>query len=153
MNAVSSTEAMQQLSAEIYSIQLDDRRYLIYAPLRGSALLADAAGAAVLHAVKNGGSTAAVSASANIDLLRRLHSINDAAESPSLSTMSGTPLPTAITLLLTTACNLRCRYCYASTGARQAEFMSLETAKRGIDFIALNAQKKNLIARNSVSRG
>lgn len=140
MNAVSSTEAMPELSAEIYRIPLDDNRYLIYAPLHGSALLADAAEADSLN-------------SANIALLRRLNIINDATAYPPFSTMSGTPLPTAITLLLTTACNLRCSYCYASTGARQAEFMSLETAKRGIDFIALNAQKKNAIASNAGQPG
>jgi hypothetical protein len=36
-------EAMPELSAEIYSIRLDDNRYLIYAPLHGSALVTDAA--------------------------------------------------------------------------------------------------------------
>lgn len=140
MTAASPTEPMPELSAEIYSIPLDDNRHLIYAPLHGSALLTDAAEADSLN-------------SANIDLLRRLNIRDDAATCPPFSTMSGTPLPTAITLLLTTACNLRCRYCYASTGARPAEFMSLETAKRGIDFIALNAQKKNFIALNAGQQG
>ena len=34
-------------------------------------------------------------------------------------------------------CNLRCRYCFADEGAYHAkrEFMSLETARRAIDFL------------------
>ncbi|MCI5178378.1 MAG: radical SAM protein [Candidatus Electrothrix sp. AW3_4] len=144
MNTLSPTTSIPRLSTEIYSIPLDDNRYLIYAPLHGSALLTDAAEADLLNTVPAG---------TNIDLLRRLHSINDVAESPPLRKMSGPPLPTAITLLLTTACNLRCSYCYASAGARQAEFMPLETAKRGIDFITANAKKKNAIARNVGQQG
>ncbi len=102
----------------------------------------------------NGGdNTAAVPDNMNIDVLRQLKIIDDATESPPLSKIFGTPLPTAITLLLTTACNLRCSYCYASAGERQPVFMSLETAQRGIDFIAANAEKKNFIARNAGQPG
>jgi uncharacterized protein len=73
--------------------------------------------------------------------------VDSGPETLPVSTVSGAPLPTAITLLLTTACNLRCNYCYASAGETALKFMSLETAKRGIDFIAANAAKKNFIAK------
>jgi uncharacterized protein len=43
---------------------------------------------------------------------------------------------------LTTACNLRCTYCYASAGDTPTKYMSLEVARRGIDFVAANAVKK-----------
>ena len=78
--------------------------------------------------------------------LRRVKIVDAEPETPPISTVTGEPLPTAITLLLTTACNLRCSYCYASAGETPVQFMSLETAKRGIDFIAANAVKKNFIA-------
>jgi len=47
-----------------------------------------------------------------------------------------------VTLFLTTACNLRCTYCYASAGNATPKFMTLETARRGIDFVAANAAQR-----------
>src|ERR1035441_3651719 len=50
----------------------------------------------------------------------------------------GPPRPTVATLLLTSACNLRCRYCYAAAGERPPAFMQSATARRAIDFVAAN---------------
>jgi uncharacterized protein len=49
---------------------------------------------------------------------------------------SGFPIR-AIDLILSQDCNLRCRYCFADTGAYQGErsLMSAEVAKRAIDFL------------------
>lgn len=53
--------------------------------------------------------------------------------------VGGPPRPTSITLFLTTACNLGCTYCYASTGERPVESLDEATAKRGIDVVITNA--------------
>ena len=45
-------------------------------------------------------------------------------------------------LFLTTACNLRCTYCYASAGDTPARSMRIEVARRGIDFVAANAARR-----------
>jgi len=47
--------------------------------------------------------------------------------------------PTIAVLLLTTACNLNCIYCYASAGMTQGKFLSLETGKQVIDQVCQNA--------------
>ncbi|MBK9363175.1 MAG: radical SAM protein [Rubrivivax sp.] len=47
-------------------------------------------------------------------------------------------------MFLTTACNLRCSYCYAAAGDAPARFMPLSVARRGIDFVAKNASNKGL---------
>lgn len=47
--------------------------------------------------------------------------------------------PTSVTLFLTTACNLRCIYCYASAGERSPVTMPWNIAKAAIDFIVKNA--------------
>ncbi|RKY63484.1 MAG: hypothetical protein DRQ08_09565 [Candidatus Latescibacterota bacterium] len=39
-----------------------------------------------------------------------------------------------LVLLVTTDCNLRCRYCYAEAGEK-AEYMSWEVAKKALDFV------------------
>ncbi len=136
-----------QLSAEIFSIPLSEKRYLIYAPLRRAAFIGNASTENFLTALKQGRyETAAALDAATLAFLRRVKIVDADSETPPVSTVNGEPLPTAITLLLTTACNLRCSYCYASAGETKVTFMSLETAKRGIDFIAANAAKKNFIA-------
>jgi uncharacterized protein len=48
--------------------------------------------------------------------------------------------PTRVVLLPTTDCNLKCIYCYASSGENKVN-MSFEKAKASIDFIAQNALK------------
>lgn len=44
-------------------------------------------------------------------------------------------------------CNLRCRYCFADEGAyhSEREFMSLETAKKAIDFLIKNSGKRKIL--------
>jgi len=49
--------------------------------------------------------------------------------------------PTSTTLLLTTACNLRCVYCYSNAGEVPIKTMELETAKKAVDFISANAYR------------
>jgi len=49
-------------------------------------------------------------------------------------------LPTSVTLLPTTDCNLNCIYCYASSGEHRVN-MPFDTAKASIDFITENALK------------
>lgn len=140
-------EPMPQLSAEIFTISLGENRYLIYAPLRRAAVIGTTHIVSFLTALRQGCcETAVVSDAALLAFLRQVKIVDGEPETPPISIVTGEPLPTAITLLLTTACNLRCSYCYASAGETQVKFMSLETAKRGIDFIAANAVKKNFIA-------
>ena len=44
-------------------------------------------------------------------------------------------------------CNLRCRYCFADEGAYHSrrEFMSLETAKKAIDFLIANSGNRKIL--------
>ena len=44
-------------------------------------------------------------------------------------------------------CNLRCRYCFADEGAyhSEREFMSLETAKKAIDFLLKNSGQRKVL--------
>lgn len=53
-------------------------------------------------------------------------------------TKLGNYYPYNITLNLTNACNLKCRYCFVH---QKPDFMTLDIAKKGIDFIYLNMQK------------
>jgi uncharacterized protein len=77
-----------------------------------------------------------------IEFLRRLEIVDGGPEPDPVETYAGVPEPTSITLFLTTVCNLRCTYCYASAGERPVKTMKLETARRGIDFVVRNAVKR-----------
>jgi len=145
---IPSDIAVPQLNAEVFSIPLGESRYLIYAPLRKTAFVANDRLVNFIAELKEGRyDKEADPEGVVIKFLRQVAIVDSGSETLPVTSATGSPLPTAITLLLTTTCNLRCTYCYASAGETAAKFMSLETAKRGIDFIAANAAKKNFIAK------
>lgn len=51
--------------------------------------------------------------------------------------------PSTAVLLLTTSCNFRCLYCYASAGGKKDTLLSLEAGKKAIDIVCNNARTKN----------
>jgi uncharacterized protein len=113
---------------------------LIYAPLRRAAFVGNARIVNFLADLKAGSFDVTADADgAMTDLLSRLEILNAGAETEPVVALSGVPEPTAVTLFLTTACNLRCTYCYASAGDTVRESMPLAVAKRGIDFVISNA--------------
>lgn len=127
-------------SAEIFIIPIEPDRFLIYAPLRRAAFVANTTMVNVLVDLKDGrdGAPRDLSGPA-IEFLRRLEIVDAGPETPPVTTFSGVPRPAAVTLFLTTACNLRCTYCYASAGDTPLRSMRIETAERGIRYVASNA--------------
>jgi len=134
----SSPPGPSRLPAELFVLPLGESGYLIYAPLRRAALIGNAALVRLLRGLQAG--------QENFDaapevagLLRSSGILGEGGESTPGSSPVGPPRPIAATLLLTSACNLRCRYCYAAAGDRPPEYMRPETARRAIDFVAANA--------------
>jgi len=105
------------MTPEVFVLPLADSQFLVYAPLRRSAIVADAG---------------------QVSALREELSAAPEERAPGVSP-TGAPRPTSATLLLTNACNLRCRYCYAAAGEAAPAYMRPETARRAIDFVAANA--------------
>ena len=136
---------MPALSAELFTIPLDGQRYLVYAPLRRAAFVANASTINAIADLRDG--TYEVETDANralLELLRRLEIVDGGAEEQPITEFAGVPEPTTVTLFLTTTCNLRCTYCYASAGDTPAKSMPIEVARRGIDFVAANAARKRM---------
>jgi len=133
------------LTAELFSIPLEKDQYVIYAPLRRSAMVTNARGVNFLADLQEGiYDHDANSDGALIELLRYLEILDAVPEKTPITIFTGSPEPTSLSLFLTTACNLRCTYCYASAGDTPLKQMAFETAKRGINFVAGNAVKKNI---------
>src|ERR1017187_1185792 len=136
----SGNTAPPLLSAEVFSIPLEDSKYIIYAPARRAAFAGNAEVVRLISQLQSGvcagfeGENAAL-----LELLRALDIVDAGPEHKPSDTCHGDPVPVSVTLFLTTACNLRCTYCYASAGSRAPTSMALETAIRGIDFVVANA--------------
>ena len=128
------------INTEIFAIPLEGESYLVYAPLRKAAFVANAAVINFLADLQQGILNSSLdSESSLIEFLQHLKILGAESEKIPITDFSGNPVPTTVTLFLTTTCNLRCTYCYASAGETPLKSMSIETAKQGIDFVAKNA--------------
>lgn len=136
------------MSAELFTIPLCGGRFLIYAPLRRCAFVANASLVNLLVQIRATGTLppAQDPDGGILAFLRTLELVDAPEEQPPQSTHTGLPEPVAVTLFLTSACNLRCTYCYASAGDAPARFMSLDVAKRGIAFVLENARRRGVSA-------
>jgi uncharacterized protein len=128
-----------RVTAELFVIPVRDA-YLVYAPLRRAAFLASAAVVNGIADLQEGIFDESPAERRDLlELLRRLEIVDGPEEVRPITTFRGDPRPTSVTLFLTTACNLRCTYCYASAGDTPTRVMPLEVAQRGIDFVIANA--------------
>lgn len=132
------------LSAEIFVIPLEARTYLVYAPLRRAAFVGNVTVVNFLSDLQTGVFDATSDPDGSlVAFLRQLDILDAGPETRPITLFHGNPEPTHVTLFLTTACNLRCTYCYAAAGDTPAKFMPLGVAQRGIDFVVANALKKH----------
>ncbi|MEZ5397873.1 MAG: SPASM domain-containing protein [Bryobacterales bacterium] len=136
---------MPELSAEIFIIPFAEERFIIYAPIRQAAFVGNSQVVKLLADLQRGVPDQALAANSSVlQFFRELKIIDEGIEPLPITSFQGDPEPTMVTLFLTTACNLRCTYCYASAGDTPIKSMKLAVAKRGIDFVADNALKKRL---------
>ncbi len=136
--------ATPAISAEIFIIPLEDSRFIIYAPLRRAAFIGNARVAAFVRSLQAGVYESDADPDGSwLRFLRGLQIVDAGYESQPKAASAAEPQPTTVSLFLTTACNLRCRYCYASAGNEAPRFMPLEAAKRAIDFVAQNAKRRD----------
>lgn len=132
-------DSVAPISTEVYVIPLAGH-YLVYAPLRRVAFLANAALVNFLWRLRQGQVEEPHDGeSALLRFLEDVRLLGEEGDMPIASLGSPTFKPTQATLFLTTRCDLRCIYCYASAGARTHVDMDLSTAKRGIAFVCRNA--------------
>ncbi len=132
-------DAAASMTTEVFAVPVQDG-YLVYAPLRRIAFLANSASVNLLYLLRQGKELPAGKESSDfLGFCDRVGLFGGVGDCPVTSLESPRFNPTEVTLFLTTSCNLRCIYCYASAGDRHMAAMDLETAKRGIDFVCSNA--------------
>ena len=128
------------LRTEIHAIPLEDRRLIFYAPLRRTAFIGNASMARLIERLRDGapGSFTPREAEA-ARFLEAIGLLGGPPDSPPRQDFPAELKPSRISLLLTTACTMRCAYCYAAAGDRPARHMTLETAVRAIRWTVSNA--------------
>ncbi len=128
------------MATETFAIPVSDDAYVVYAPLRRTAFVANTSMVRSIAAVQAGRCDGSNDEDGAVTrLLERLGLTGGHPDDPPGDTVAGPPRPVDITLLLTTECNLRCTYCYARAGDTPRQRMSLAVAKRGIRFVLANA--------------
>ncbi len=132
------------VSVEVFVIPLGGDRYLVYAPIRRAAFVTNVPVVNLLADLKEGCYRSEADPDGQVlELLQRLEIVGAPATERPITEFAGPPRPSSLTLLLTTGCNLRCTYCYASAGDQPARVMPFQVAQRGIDFVAVNTVERN----------
>jgi len=134
-----------KLSQELFAIPQGDD-FIVYAPLQGVALLCNASLVNLLRRLYNGDvSVLADPTYAEVagllqetGLLINGEQIGKEADALKVEQSSSVFSPTRVTFLVTTNCNLRCVYCYASAGERNMT-IPFEVCQAAIDLVVANA--------------
>lgn len=130
-----------KLSTDLFSIPYGEK-FIIYAPLRRIVFLANKPAVEFLNKME-GDELSKEEIEGNYEILGRLEQagiINNHADSIPSEIKNNRFLPTYITIIPTTDCNLRCVYCYATAGDK-IKNMDWGIAKAGIDLSISSALK------------
>lgn len=131
------------LTTEIFSIPYDGA-FVVYAPRRRVAFIADAETVNVMAQLQEGALAQPTAAQTTLlEFLQAVHVLGAEGDLPIQGLGQAEYKPVEVTLFLTGECNLRCVYCYARAGDIPTERMALPTAQRGIDYVVANALEVN----------
>lgn len=130
------------LTTEVFAIPLADH-FLVYAPLRKLAFLATPELVDLLWRLRTAqASDFYENHSDLIAFFEDIELLGLSGDTPIQTYGSAAYDPTHVTLFLTNRCNLRCTYCYASTGSNPARDLPFSLAKAGIDCVVANAVRQ-----------
>jgi len=127
------------INSEIFVLPYGDN-YLIYLPLKSLSVLVNADTIRLLNAIQAGKDI-----DPDLQVLKDLKHIG-VFDPPQYDFKKIKFQPTSVTLLPSFVCNLKCIYCYSEGGERVCSYcdqkvsmISIEVAKKAIDFIITNA--------------
>jgi len=130
--------ASMALSDDVFLVEAG-RQCLVYAPLTRVAFVAPLPACELRKALVAGPMRRLVETQAVRVVRTRLRATESGAAKPSEPAPTRPFRPTAVTLFLTTECNMRCRYCYASAGGADPVTMPFEIAKAAVEVVVANA--------------
>jgi uncharacterized protein len=130
------------LNSELFLIP-DRSSYLVYAPLRGCVMRLAPENVNVLVRIQKGDCGEAETKTEFFQCLVNNGIIDGSPEVPPVSSTGRGYAPVRTTLLLTTRCNLACRYCYAA-GREPGLVMSEQVGRAALDYVAANCKQRGL---------
>lgn len=131
-----------RLSTEVFTLPYGDQ-VIVYAPLLSVVMVVDQVANNILADLYHGTFVQADADNAEfISTLMDLHLVNGPSGELHRDGDHKPPFaPREVTLFLTTACNLRCLYCYAN-GGESPRLMDATLACRAVDFVRDNARRE-----------
>ena len=117
-------------------------QYIVYRPLKRLAFVANAALVNMIAELQN--DTARSETVGSSDAMHFLETVGFFEPDPPAPTqlLSAAPFkPTVAVCLLTTACNFRCVYCYASAGEQSSKALPVDLGRHAIDIVCRNASE------------
>jgi len=126
------------ITSDVFAIPYDDK-YVVYWPLRRTAFIANSSAVDFIRDLKKG-RIRQVSKEKGffVEFINDHLRLAQGNDSPIYEAKNEPSKATHITLFLTTKCNLNCIYCYASHSEKEDADMSIELAKKGLDFVCRN---------------
>lgn len=128
-----------RLNSELFLIP-DGNEYLVYAPLRKCLLRVTPQHVNLLVRLKNGQCQPGDSESDFYKSLTKAGIVDGPPELPPPTSVAQPFAPTRTTLLLTTRCNLACKYCYADAG-KTGLVMKEKIGRAALDYLAANCKR------------
>ena len=131
---------------ELYTIPVpdadQDQAYIIYRPLRRLAFIGNKSMADLAEKIAASDDPKTVVVAANVQtFLAQVGFYKPDFPEPPMTNRDFKP--TTAVLLMTNRCNLRCTYCYADAGERDAADLTIDLAKTAIDHVYQNAVEHN----------
>ena len=128
---------------ELYLLP-DGDQYILYAPLNHTILKVNKGLVALLNKIKQGYNVPQDKTTLTaLENLKKLGIINGEDRIPQDPNPNDEYLPTSVTFLPTSDCNLKCIYCYANSGTYK-KYLPVHIGKAAIDFICKNAKIKGV---------
>jgi uncharacterized protein len=139
LTPVERTIIMEDLKINSELFVLDsDENYILYLPLKSTALLVNKDVISLLNAINEG-----ISVNLDTEIVNQLKDIG-VFDKPTFNFKKTEYKPTQVTFLPSFSCNLECIYCYSYGGEFLTSKISYTAAKKAIDFIFQNALELNV---------
>jgi uncharacterized protein len=123
----------------LYTIPYEDK-FIIYQPLKRLAFLGNSALVNLILELGNGSARSEIQEHASaVAFLDQIGFFEPNPSAPPEPPMDAPFKPTIAVLFLTTACNFRCIYCYASGGENKTQNMPVELGIQAIDQVCRHA--------------
>lgn len=131
---------------QIFTIPVDGEKYLVYAPLKGIAFIGNAFLVNAIFDRCSSSNTPISTSSLTTPEMSSAGMKDELTFLKKFDFFKSEPLPVdeyeqkgvqydVVILFLTNQCNLRCSYCYASSGEHRTQQMPWDLAKASIDFV------------------